>query len=71
MYVFSDDNKYYRIVHASIIVLGVFTCGTSVLLWWLYKSLVVCSNKDKYDVEGNYIYVHTYVYRNIITCVAI
>ena len=61
MYVFSDDNKYYRIVHASIIVLGVFTCGTSVLLWYLYKNLVVCGNKDKYDVEGNYIYVHTYI----------
>ena len=56
-YVFSDN----RVVHASIIVLGVFTCGTSVLLWWLYKTLVVCSNKDKYDVEGNYIRIRMYV----------
>ena len=52
MYIFSDKDEYYRIVHASIIVLGIFTCSTSVLLWWLYKNLAECTGRDKYDVEG-------------------
>ena len=52
MFIFSDKDKHYRIVHVSIIVLGIFTCGTSVLLWWLYKNLAEFTGKDKYDVEG-------------------
>ena len=38
-----------------IIVLGVSTLGTSVLLWWLYKYF---SGKDKYNVEGMYACMH-------------
>ena len=48
---FLDKDKNYEIIMAVfIIVPGIFTCGTSILLWWLYKEL--CSSKDMYDVEG-------------------
>ena len=42
-----------KMSHYCIIVLGVSTLGTSVLLWWMYKYF---SGKDKYDVEGMYLY---------------
>ena len=58
MYIyFSEEDK---IAHYSLIVLGILTCGTSVLLWWLYKEC--CGSKEKYNVEGNY--VHT-LYKRI------
>ena len=44
-----------KMSHYCIIVLGVSTLGTSVLLWWMYKHF---SGKDKYNVEGTYICVH-------------
>ena len=58
MYVhtFSEKDKT---AHYSIIVLGILTCGTSVILWWLYKEF--CGSKEKYKVEGKY--VHTYIYK--------
>ena len=40
-----------KMSHYCIIVLGISTLGTSVLLWWMYKYF---SGKDKYDVEGMY-----------------
>ena len=51
---FSDDDKYCRIVHVSIIVLGIYTFGTTLLLWWLYKKLVKCcfSGDVKDDPKG-------------------
>ena len=57
--IFTEEDKHYNIVHYTTIVLAISTCGTSVLLWWLYKALVKCfSGKDKYDIEGTYIHVH-------------
>ena len=41
-----------------VIVLGVSTLGTSVLLWWIYKYF---SGKDKYDVEGTYLYLYLFI----------
>ena len=37
-----DDDEYCRIVHVSITVLVIYTFGTSLLLWWLYKKLANC-----------------------------
>ena len=54
LFIFSNEDKNYRIVHISAILLGILTCGTSVLLWWLYKSITKCLGKEKYDVEGTY-----------------
>ena len=60
-YYFSED----KLTHYSIIVLGVSTLGTSVLLWWLYKELAKqFSGKDKYDLEGN-THLH-YIYLRIM-----
>ena len=51
--VFSEDDKHYNFVHYFIIVLGVSTLGTSILLWLLYKKLIKqCIGKDKHDVQG-------------------
>ena len=61
---FSEEDEHSKLVHYSIIILGICTLGTSILLWWLYKELgKYCSGKDKYDVEGTivYPYVHMYV----------
>ena len=58
---FSDDNEYCRIVHVSIIVLGIYTFGTSLLLWWLHKKLagLLCEN----DSEGStYVAIAKYAY---------
>ena len=57
--VLSEDDKHYNFVKYSIIVLGVSTLGTSILLWLLYKKLIKqCSGKDKYVEEGIFTYVH-------------
>ena len=56
---FSDD--YYKIIDVSIVVLGIYTCGISVLLWWMYKGITECGVSSS---EG--MYVRTYVY---IKCV--
>ena len=58
VHTFTEDDKT---AHYSIIVLGILTCGTSVLLWWLYKAC--CGSKEKYDVEGEYMctYIRMYV----------
>ena len=50
VYYFSEEGED-KMSHYSIIVLGISTLGTSVLLWWLYKYF---SGKDKYNVEGMY-----------------
>ena len=51
---FSDEDKSKsNIMVYSTILLGILTCGTAVLLWWLYKEYF--SSKDKYDVEGTYV----------------
>ena len=54
-----------KMSHYCIIVLGVSTLGASVLLWWIYKYF---SGKNKYDVEGTYLYLFivscTYVQPN-------
>ena len=45
-----------KISQYSIIILGVCTLGTSVLLWWLYKELANhFSGKDKDNIEGTYV----------------
>ena len=45
-----------KISQYSIIILGVCTLGTSVLLWWLYKELVKhFSGKEKDNIEGTYV----------------
>ena len=55
-----------KMSHYCIIVLGVSTLGTSVLLWWLYKYF---SGKDKYNVEGMYVCIHMLrVYVPICIC---
>ena len=53
--IFSEENKSYKTVQYSIIVLGVLTCGTSVLLWRLFKECR--SSKEKHNVKGKYTYV--------------
>ena len=58
-----DKDECYRITSASIIVLGILTCGTSVLLWWIYKRISKCGNsKNKYSLKGIYTYV-TYLHK--------
>ena len=32
-------DNYYKITNVSIFVLGIYTCGISVLLWWMYKGI--------------------------------
>ena len=55
VYYFSEEGED-RMSHYSIIVLGISTLGTSVLLWWLYKELAKhFSGKEKYDLEGAYV----------------
>ena len=56
VHTYLDDDKQCRIVHVSIIVLAIYTFGTSLLFWWLYKKLSEhFGTKD--DSEGNYNYV--------------
>ena len=53
-----DKDQEYRITHATIIVLGILTCGTSVLLWYLHKGIGGCgNNKKKYSLKGKYVYI--------------
>ena len=48
-------DKYHKITNVSIFVLGIYTCSTSVLLWWMYKGITeYCSSKKKYRFEGTY-----------------
>ena len=49
---FSD--YYYKITNVSIFVLGTYTCGISVLLWWMYKGLTECNISTS---EGMYVRV--------------
>ena len=53
--IFSDEDKSYKTVQYFIILLGVLTCGTSVLLWWMFKECR--NNKEKYNVKGIYTYI--------------
>ena len=60
------EDKYQKITNVSIIVLGIYTCGISVLLWALYKGL--CSTREKYtcSMEGMYIcYSTSIMYKRI------
>ena len=51
-----DEDECYRTTSVSIIVLGILTCGTSVLLWWIYKTISKCdNNKKKYNLKGMYV----------------
>ena len=56
VHTYLDDDKHCRSVHVSIIVLAIYTFGTSLLFWWLYKKLSEHLG-DKDDSEGNYVYV--------------
>ena len=47
---FSDD--YCKIINVSIFVLGIYTCGISVLLWWMYKGITECGVSSS---EGTYL----------------
>ena len=60
---FSDN--YYRITNVSIFVLGIYTCGISVLLWWMYKAITECNISTS---EGIYVYVCVYKIMCIYTC---
>ena len=55
LYVFSDD--YHKITKVSIFVLGIYTCGISVLLWWMYKGITECNISTS---EGT-VYALTYI----------
>ena len=58
---FSGQSKYCKITNVSIIVLGIYTCGTSVLFWWLYKLMYgLCNGKEKDSFQG--MHVHMYIY---------
>ena len=44
------------IENISIIVLGILTCGTSALLWWICKAISKCGDsKKKHDLRGMYL----------------
>ena len=49
----SSDTDPSSIVVCCTILLGILTCGTSVLFWWLYKKC--CGSKERYNVEGTYL----------------
>ena len=75
-------DKYCKITNVSIFVLGIYTCGTSVLLWWLYKGIAeICGTRKKHSLEGTYVrayilcvyctYVHMYelhTYAHVYVC---
>ena len=52
MYTYLLDEDKSKVFVYSTTLIAIFTCGTSVLLWWLYKECF--RSKDKYDVEGRY-----------------
>ena len=57
-HLFSADNERCRIIHVSIVVLTIYTFGTSLAWWWLYKKLAqLCCNNVKDNSQGSY--VHT------------
>ena len=51
-YVFLDE--YVRITNVSVFVLGIYTCGTSVLLWRIYKGIT----NNKISLEGTYLQMY-------------
>ena len=60
---FIDKDERCSIITISIIVLGILTCGTSVLLWWIYKVISECgNNKKKYNLEGTYVATYVAIY---------
>ena len=72
-YMFAFLDKYCKITNVSIFVLGIYTCGTSVLLWWLYKGIAeICGTRKKHSFKGIcvhtvatyilYVYVHKYAH---------
>ena len=64
LYLYVDDDECSRIVHVSIIVLGIYTCGISLLLWWLWTKLSTCfPDTVKDDPKGKYI--------SLLTCINI
>ena len=63
VYLYFTDGEKSNIILCSTILLGILTCGTSVLLWWLYKKC--CSSKEKYDVEGTYNMLYTCSYIDV------
>ena len=67
MYIFADDDDYCSILHVFIIVLAIYTFGTSLLLWWLYKKFAkLCCNNVKDYSKGichlYTVYIPTYVH---------
>ena len=67
--IFSEEDKSYKTMQYSIIVLGVLTCGTSVLMWLLFKGC--CTSKEKYNVKGKYTNMYAYVRMYVATYVCI
>ena len=67
---FIDKDERCSIINISIIVLGILTCGTSVLLWWIYKGISECGDsKKKYNLEGTYIATYVAIYVDLCnTC---
>ena len=63
---FSDD--YYKIISVSIFVLGIYTCGISVLLWWMYKGITECGVSSSEGIMYVYIkcvYLYTHQVKGV------
>ena len=65
---FSDKYRYYKITNVSIFVLGVYTCGISALIWWMYKGITDNGASSSEDKKGMYVRVliHVYVQHNYV-----
>ena len=52
---FSDKYRYYKITNVSIFVLGMYTCGISALIWWMYKRITDNGANNSEDKKGMYV----------------
>ena len=52
---FSDKYRYYKITNVSIFVLGIYTCGISALIWWMYKRITDNGASSSEDKKGMYV----------------
>ena len=65
---FSGKVKCCKIICVSIAVLGVYTLGISLLLWWLYSLMAnYCCKKD--STESMYAHTYIHVLSTVITSV--
>ena len=62
------SDKYSKIINASIFVIGICTCGVSVLLWWLYEEITGCSQAKKSNFKGMYICMSACAYVRLYVC---